>query len=510
MAQLPSADRLLADAEGPKLVGPPLSLRAMLDQAVSLYPEREAFVSMRQSSIAKIPSNSPEDSLGPPLRYTFSRLQNEATCLAVALYAHGVRPGQPIFACLYNCAEYVIALWAAARLNVPFVPLDPREVASQSQSELEHCLRIIKPAVLLADAHLIDVLQQNLSTDFSQSILRIATSAVGSSAMGWLPFSQMLHDKDPTQTASILAMIEATSIDTDSDIAFVVFTSGTSGLPKACSHSSRTLWAGCNAWRWVRGIQPDDKLLQHLSASHIFGYWKMLVFWAAGASVVIPSRSFDAKESLDALEAEQCTHTLAVPTVIKALISHPEFSSGRVKSLREIMLGGTLISPDIIRICQDTTESGLGVTHALPAFGMSEGLPILGWHDSTNPIEENGCVSVGKPVSGARVRICKFGSHDCVPYQEVGELHIGGPAIISGYMSSEKGSDSPFYDSDGYHWLATGDQARMNESGAVFILGRYKDIIIRGGENLAPFKIEACISKSFPLIAVRLSEFSLL
>ena len=77
--------------------------------------------------------------------------------------------------------------------------------------------------------------------------------------------------------------------------------------------------------------------------------------------------------------------------------------------------------------------------------------------------------------------------------------------IISGYMSSENRS---FYDSDACHWLATGDQARMNESGAVFILGRYKDIIIRGGENLAPFKIEACISKTFPSITVRSSEYS--
>ena len=505
IAQLSRADRLLSDAEGPELVGPPLSLRAMLDRAVSLYPEREAMISMHQSNIAGIPSNSPEQSLQPPLRYTFSRLRHEATCLAAALYAHDVRPGQPMVVFLYNCAEYAIALWAAARLNLPFVPLDPRAVANQS--EVEHCLRIIKPAVLLADTHLIDVLQQNLSTNFSSSTLRIVTSAVGSLAKEWLPLSQMLREKDPTQTASTLAMIEATCVDIDSDIVLVIFTGGTSGLPKACPHTSRTLWAGCHGWRWMRGILPDHKLLQHLPVSHIFGYFKMLAFWAAGASVVIPSKLFDAKDSLDTLEAEQCTHTAAVPTIIKALISHPEFSSGRAKSLLDITFGGTLIPSDIIRICQDATGSGLGVAHSFPGFGMSEGLPTLGWHHSANPILEDGLVSVGQPVPGARVRICKLGSHDCVPYGEVGELHVGGPMIISGYMSSENGS---FYDSDGCHWLATGDQARMNESGAVFILGRYKDIIIRGGENLVPFKIEACISKTFPSIVVRSSEDSLL
>lgn len=501
MAQLLRADRWLADVEGPELVGPPLSLRDMLDQVVSLNPEREALVSMHQSGIVGIPSNGPEDSLRPPLRYTFSGLRHEATSLAVALYAHGVRPGQPFVAFLYNCAEFAIALWAAAILNVPFVPLDPKRVADQS--EVEHCLRVIKPAVLLADTSLIDVLQRIFIPDFSHSTLRIFTSAAESSTMGWLPLSEMLHEKDPTQTAPTLAAIDENPVNIDADIAFVVFTSGTTGLPKACPHTSRTLWAYCRGSLLVRQLLPDHKFLQHLPTSHIFGYVNMLGYWTAGASVVFPSKSFDAKDSLDALEAEQCTHMLAVPTVIKALVSHPEFSSGRAKSLLQIKLAGTVISTETVRICQDTTGLGLGVANTITGYGMSEGSPTLGWHHSTQPMVEDGLMAVGRPVPGARVRICKFGSHDCVPYNEVGELHVGGPAIISGYMSSE---DDPFYDSDACHWLATGDQARMNESGAVFILGRYKDIIIRAGENLAPFKIESCISKMFPSITVRSSK----
>ena len=318
MAGLPRADRWLADAEGPELIGPPPSLRDMPDQVVSLNPEREAMVSMHQSGIATVPSNGPEDNMRPPLRYTFTRLQHEATSLAVALYAHGVRPGQPIVAFLYNCAEFAIALWAAARLNVPFVPLDPKRVADQS--EIEHCLRVIKPAVLLADAGLIDVLQRILSPYLSHSTLRILTSVAGSSTMGWLPLSEMLHEKDLTQTASTLAVIDSTLVNVDSDTAFVVFTSGTTGLPKACPHTSRTLWACYMGSRWLRRILPDHKFLQHLPASHVFGYVQMLAAWAAGASVVFPSKSFDAKDSLDTLEADQCTHTSAVPTIIKALI----------------------------------------------------------------------------------------------------------------------------------------------------------------------------------------------
>lgn len=218
---------------------------------------------------------------------------------------------------------------------------------------------------------------------------------------------------------------------------------------------------------------PDHKLLQHLPASHVFGYVNMLASWTAEASVVFPSKSFDAKDSLDTLEAEQCTHTSAVPTMIKASVSHPKFSSGRAMSLLHISLGGTVVSQEVIRICQDTTGSGLGVTNAKPGFGMSECMPTLGWHLSTKPMVEDGLASVGQPVPGARVRFCKFGSHECVPYNEVGELHVGGPAIISGYISSE---DSSFYKSDACHCMATGDQARMNESGAVLFLAGTKTL----------------------------------
>ncbi|KAL8884877.1 MAG: hypothetical protein Q9215_007165 [Flavoplaca cf. flavocitrina] len=491
MAQRSRVDCELADAKGPELVGPPLSLRNMLDQAVKLHGGKDALVSMHQYAPIGQPIHDDQQTTRLPLRLTFSELHHHAASFAVALYDHGIRPGQPIVVFLGNCAEFAIALWAAARLGVPFVPLDPRMLARRS--EIEHCLRLIKPTVVLADAGFIETLQAILSTD--SSYLKIVTSVNKSLTTGWLPFPSLLTEKDPVEKASTLAIIDESSIDIDDDLAFVVFTSGTSGLPKACPHSNRTLWAGSTGARWLRNIQPGYKLLQHMSMSHLYQNVYSLAFWIAGGTVIFPSSSFDPKESLRAIKAEECTHAFATPTIIQALISDPDFHPDRVKTLRHVSLGGTVISPETLRLCLDTTGHGLGVSVAVPGFGMSEGAPILGWPLSRKPAVEDGFASVGQPIPGARVKICKPGSQQCVPYDALGELHIGGPAIINGYLSSDT---SAFYDDDGFHWLVTGDQARMNRSGSVFIMGRYKDIINRAGEMIAPSNIEACVSRLFP------------
>ena len=332
MAQRSPVDCELADAKSPELVGPPLSLRNMLDQAVKLHAGKDALVSMHQYAPIGQPIHDDQQNTRPPLRLTFSELHHHAASFAVALYDHGIRPGQPIVVFLGNCVEFAIALLAAARLGVPFVPLDPRMLARRF--EVEHCLRLIKPTVVLADAGFIETLQAILSTD--ASYLKIATSINEFLTTSWLPFPSLLKEKDPVEKASTLAIIDETSLDIDHNLAFVIFTSGTSGLPKGCPHSNRTLWAGSTGARWLRNIQPGYKLLQHMSMSHLYQNVYSLAFWMVGATVVFPSSSFDSKESLRTIEAEECTHTFATPTIIQALISHHNFLLDRVKALRHV------------------------------------------------------------------------------------------------------------------------------------------------------------------------------
>ena len=131
---------------------------------------------------------------------------------------------------------------------------------------------------------------------------------------------------------------------------------------------------------------------------------------------------------------------------------------------------------------------------------MTEALAVLLCNQSEELIVEHGFASVGKPQRGTRIKICPPESQEPSIIGDVGELHISTPTLTPGYLGVEDGA---FYQKDGCRWLATGDQARMHPSGSVFILGRYKDVIIRGGENLSPALLEHCINSQFPSIQVR-------
>ena len=486
----------LALAKGPELVGRPESVKVLLGRAVARYPDEVALASLYQSS-HKFPGRARFQNNNPNGQYhTFGQLHDDSESLAAALYTRGLRRGQPVATFLYNSVEFVLAFWTAAKLNVPFVPLDPKAVTRTA--EVKHYLNVVKPAALIvADQELLEALEQNFGHEIRMINIKIVGSASLNTRPDWFLFHDVLEDAKGGSASAALAAIDEIDIDVEKDIAFIVFTSGTSGLPKACPHTNRNLWAAFMGDSSTRRLNSSHRLLQHLPASHIFGCLNMVVFWYNGASVIFPSKVFEAESSLIAIEQENCTHMGVVPSIVKALTSHPQFSSSRVKSLHHIGLGGTLISPEVTRICTD--KNGFGAEIAVPGFGMSEGMPILAWTNNEELVVENGFSGVGRPVAGVQVKVCGVKSRECLLPGQVGELHIGGPIIINGYLTGENDN---FYEKDGCHWLATGDEAKIDGSGAVFIFGRYKDIIIRGGENLSPAIIEACINTKIPTLTV--------
>lgn len=124
---------------------------------------------------------------------------------------------------------------------------------------------------------------------------------------------------------------------------------------------------------------------------------------------------------------------------------------------------------------------------------MSEVIPIFGTNPQKPLKVQNGFLGFDMMLVGARLRVCEPESRKLLRRGEVGELHVGGSGVIGGYMY---GDNKVFYDDESGNWIATGDQAKMDEDGALYIMGRYKDIIIRGGENLSPALIENCLEKT--------------
>lgn len=214
-----------------------------------------------------------------------------------------------------------------------------------------------------------------------------------------------------------------------------------------------------------------------------------------GASVVFPGTLFNPDETLSAFKEEKVTHTTIVPTMLFAIVSAQEkaLAAGDKTSLalENVTLAGTNITPEAIRHCFEE----LGSKGARNGYGMTEGyIACSGFAASFDQVRTlDGTLSCGTVVNGSTVKACLPDERTPVAVGIPGELHYSSPSLVDGYI----GLDSPaFYtDEEGKRWFATGDQGVFDEEGRIYVTGRYKDMIIRAGENIAPAAIEAVVGK---------------
>lgn len=191
------------------------------------------------------------------------------------------------------------------------------------------------------------------------------------------------------------------------------------------------------------------------------------------------------------ISQERCTNMPAVPAMLQAMVARPSLKKADLSSLISVQMGATFILPEHVRLAGEM----LKCDRVTNSFAATEGVPITIITHSAQNIAND--VSVGKICMGARIRICLPNTTDPVPRGESGEIHIGGKQVIQRYLEG-RSAESFYTDSHG-HWFLTGDQGYMNEDGELFISGRYKDLIIRGGENIAPASIEAVLQTKLNL-----------
>ena len=494
----------LAEAHGPPPAGYPMSVRRMFAEATQKYPGSKAVVSLyqRPQSVLGIGSNTNQKFLV----WTYDQLNKESDRLAASLLQRGISQGDRVVVFLFNGAEWALLLWACVKLGATFVPLDPRSVSRPE--EVRHYLQIVKPAVLVVGDNLTaEAMQRNNTTEVHSISLRLIADGHGKSANGWSTVEDIFLAPDQLHLG--LAAINKVPIDMDEDVVIILFTSGTSSLPKACPQNNANLWASLAATASVWPIYSSDLIIQHLPPFHMFGCREMLTHWIVGGAVVYASKAFDAGATLDAIEELQCTimpgklypesfalqvnlrTVIAIPGLLLALLGHPAFKPERVKSLTVVILAGTAISPETLLTATDISK--FGATTAVVHFGMSEGSAILGVSTDRTLTTEEGFLGFNKILSGVKVRVCEAGTRRILERGEMGELHFGGKSRIAGYLD---GDNSCFYNDDGGPWLSTGDQAKMDVNGTIYVLGRYKDIIIRAGQNLSALSIETCLNKA--------------
>ena len=424
-------------------------------------------------------SSSASSSRTTCIRWTYRDLSERVAHLASSLRKLGCRPGMKLAALVWNGSEWALFLWAAAKLNLVFSPIDPR-VPEESRA----MINILKPDVIVVqgeeEAKLVDADEE------IKAVASVYVQCASTRVSGWSRLSDLLtlpaaHDNLRFGGCSWSDSHPESPV-------MVVFTSGTTGKPKGCAHTSRNLIS--QTFDYDPNPDPTliDRWLVHTPVSHVFAINNALRAWRYGGAVILPSRSFDVETTAKALIQEQCTIMSATPTLVKAILESTSRPSRQDISLRLVSIAATKITAEDIRLCQKI----LGARDAIQAYGMSEGAPVISWRRNDPLLASDYSLGAGKVLPGASIRVCNYHSHEVVGLNEVGELHIGGSSVITGYLNDL--TAEAYYDDDCGRWFKTGDQAVVDDNGVVQILGRYKDLIIRGGENLDPGKIEVALT----------------
>jgi fatty-acyl-CoA synthase len=402
---------------------------------------------------------------------TYQQLNERATRLANHLRERcGVRSGDRIAVLAMNRAEMLEALFAAAKLTAIFVPLNYR----LTPPELQYILEDAEPRVLLYEsdfAPLVAGLRQQVNIAHA-----IAFDEDDSHAIGY----------EQAVLEATAAPVEVDYFDAEMPLV-IIYTSGTTGRPKGALLSHRMLaWNSINTnigW----DIASTDVTTVHAPLFHTGGLNVLTTpLLHIGATVVI-LKKFDAGEVLDALERYRCTVFFAVPTMFQMMLDAPQFARTDLSAIRYFISGG---APCPVPLIEAYQRRGIAFTQG---FGMTEVGPNCFKLGLADAVRKAG--SIGFPSFHSQARIVDEKGRD-VPRGDVGELILKGLHVCSGYWQNSEATEAAMADG----WFYTGDLARQDDEDYTYIVGRAKDMIISGGENVYPAEVEAVLD-AHPAIA---------
>jgi long-chain acyl-CoA synthetase len=431
---------------------------------------------------------------GPPSpldRLTFESHYRAVASLAHRLVDHlGVHPGDRVAIAMRNFPEWSVAFWAAASVGAVVVPLN----AWWTGAELEYGLADSGSSVVICDLDRARRLVDHLPA--LAAVRHVVVAKHGDAALptGMISFEEAMGPVDPGATLPDIA------IDPEDD-ATIFYTSGTTGSPKGALGTHRNICGNlislvfASARTGLRSAgQPDQAANSAVRASgrnvyllsvpffHATGCHSILVAnLAVGAKIVIMHK-WDAGRALALIEHEGVTTFGGVPAMVWQVLEHPDFDRRDLSSVKSIAYGGAPAAPELVRRIEAlfpgrTPSNGYGLTETSSVTTMNGGVDYLRKPDS-----------VGVPVAVCDVKVVDVDGQD-LPQGSIGELWIKGPNVVRGYWNKPEATAASF--SDG--WLHSGDVARIDDEGFVYIVDRAKDMIIRGGENVYCVEVEAAL-----------------
>ena len=451
----------------------------MFDQTVARYPDHEALVSCHQG-----------------LRYTYRELQRQVDLCGRALMALGVQKGDRLGIWAPNCSEWAIVQLACAKIGAILVNVNP----SYRLHEVQYALTQSGCAYLV-------IAPQFKSSNYTQMVYDLAPELHEAKAgslhaaklpdlravvrLGTEPSPGMLTWSALLEMAAQVSasqLAERQSEQEFDDPINIQYTSGTTGYPKGATLSHHNILNNGFFVGRLQHFTEKDRIAIPVPLYHCFGcVMGNLGAVAVGATMIYPSEAYDATAVLEAVQRERATSLYGVPTMFIGELSHPRFAGYDLSSLRTGLMAGSPCTVEVMK----QVKTLMHMPEVEIAYGMTETSPVSFQTRIGTPLDKQ-VGTVGQVHPHVEVKIVDPASGKVVPTGTPGELCTRGYSIMLGYWNNPEATQKAI---DTGRWMHTGDLATMDDEGYVNIVGRIKDMIIRGGENVYPREIEEFLYK---------------
>ncbi|HEX8983357.1 MAG TPA: AMP-binding protein [Ktedonobacterales bacterium] len=451
-----------------------MTIGEAFDTTVARFPDREALVARQQN-----------------LRYTWRELQEEVNRCARGLLALGVKKGDRVGIWSPNRAEWAIIQFATAKIGAILVNINP----SYRLHELEYALNQSGCSTL--------ALAPNFrTTDYTEMVLTLCPelnhSAPGQLDSHRIPRLRHVIRMGDTRAPGMWVwgemmarageVSEQTLAERQAEQEFddpinIQYTSGTTGNPKGATLSHHNILNNGYFVARLQNFTEQDRLCIPVPLYHCFGMvMGNLGCVTHGATMIYPAEAFDPAATLETVEAERCTSLYGVPTMFIAELAYPEFGKYDLTSLRTGVMAG---SPCPVQVMRQVIDK-MHMSDVEICYGMTETSPVSFQTHTDDPLEKR-VGTVGQIHPHVEVKLIDPGTGAVVPRGAPGELATRGYSVMLGYWENPEATVKAI---DSARWMHTGDLATMDADGYVNIVGRLKDMVIRGGENIYPREVE--------------------
>jgi fatty-acyl-CoA synthase len=449
------------------------TIGAAFDAACAAHPDTLALISRHQK-----------------IRWTYAEMKSRVDDLAAGLLALGLGPGDRIGVWAPNCAEWALTQFATAKAGLILVNINPAYRLSEAEYALNKVgCKALVTAVAHRTSEYLHMLRE-LAPELSAArpgdlhaarlpALRLVITLGDQDHAGCFAFHQACDAGTPADAERLAEIGAGLQFD---DAINIQFTSGTTGFPKGATLSHHNILNNGFFVAEAIRLQPGERLCIPVPLYHCFGMvMGNLGCITHGATMVYPSEGFDPLAVLETVEAEACDALYGVPTMFIAMLGHERFSHFDLTSLRTGIMAGSPCPIEVMRQVIDRMH----MPEVTIAYGMTETSPVS-FQSAAGDSLEHRVATVGQVQPHLEVKIVDEAGR-IAPRGETGELCTRGYSVMIGYWDDPERTAEAL---DAHGWMHTGDLATLDADGYGNIVGRIKDMVIRGGENVYPREIE--------------------